>query len=505
MLNVLEQAACAVEQKNWSLLNQCLQQLPVKRNIAGASGGKQQVDPDIDLVLTLALEILQTGDFHQRWEVAKVFPRLGSCAIAPLVDILADEAEEDRELRWFAARILGDFHAPEAITALVDVLKTNHREDLTAMAAAALASLGASSKNATAFRLAIDALTDMLERDETRSLAVKALSHIRHSETITPLLSVIRDKEVAVRTTAIEALASFHDDRIPPVLLDALKDTAAPVRREATIGLGFRAQLQEELELVAQLTKQLWDLNLEVCHAAAIALGRMGTDAAADALFAVLQKGNAPIALQVQIVRSLSWIETPKALIYLQEAIAQRHQSQVCIKDAENGRRGDGESVEEDAATGRRGDAESVEETFTASPLSLVTASSSHPIPQDSEEIDLVCQEIIAVLGRVEKPDLVTLAAKILLDALNSNYPTIQHPRLKQALATSLGHLKQPAAVDSLIQMLADEDEGVKWHAIAALKKFTGVTPKLEALVANDNVTPALKQGMAIALENLRF
>ncbi|HAX76708.1 MAG TPA: PBS lyase, partial [Cyanobacteria bacterium UBA11372] len=487
---VLEQAACAVEQKNWSLLNQCLQQLPVKRNSAGAPGGKQPADPDIDLVLALALEILETGDFHQRWEVAKVFPRLGSIAIAPLVAILADEAEEDRELHWFAARILGDLHDPEAISALVTVLKTNKSEDLTAMAAAALASLGASSKNATAFRLAIDALTDMLNRDATRSLAVKALSHIRHSETITPLLSVIRDKEVTVRTTAIEALASFQDDRIPPVLLDALKDTAAPVRREATMGLGFRPQLQEELELVAQLTKQLWDLNLEVCNAAAIALGRMGTDAAADALFAVLRKGTAPISLQVQIVRSLGWIETPKALIYLQKAIAQQNGSQECRKDAENGRQGRGESFSQ---------------TFTALPCHHVTTSSSLSMRHDPEKIDLVCQEIIAVLGRVQKPDVVPLAAKILLDTLNCNYPTIQHPRVKQALATSLGHLKDPAAIDSLIQMLADGDEGVKWHAIAALKKFSGVAPKLEALGANKNLTPALQQGIAIALENFRF
>lgn len=490
MLNVLEQAACAVEQKNWSLLNQCLQQLPVKRNSAGALGGEQQALPEINLVLSLALEILETGDFHQRWEVAKVFPRLGSWAIAPLVDILADEAEEDRELRWFAARILGDFHAPEAIAALVNLLQTSDSEDLTAMAAAALASLGASSKNATAFRLAIDALANMLERDHTRSLAVKALSHIRHSETIAPLLSVIRDREVAVRATAIEALSSFHDERIPPVLLDALNDTAAPVRRQATIGLGLRADLQEELELVAQLTKQLWDLNLEVCNAAAISLGRMGTDAAADALFEVLRRQTAPVSLQVQVVRSLSWIETPKALCYLQQAIADRN--------APMGGTFVEAGLSDNLSTPRNN-------LTKPAPVVLQGCREELPLPNGAADIDLVCQEIITVLGRVEKSDVVPLAAKILLDVLNSNYPAIQHPRLKQALATSLGHLKDPAATDSLIQMLADPDDGVKWHAIAALKKFPGIILVLEDLLANHNLTPALKQGIAIALENLRF
>ena len=481
MLKVLEQAAFAAEQKNWSLLSECLQKLPVKKN----SASEYSATPEIEQLLSLAIEILETGDFYQRWEAAKIFPRLGSVAIAPLVKILADEDEEDRELRWFAARILGDFHHSAAISALVDVLKTSNNEDLTAMAAAALASLGAGAKNATAFKAAIAALTDLLARDDTRALAVKALAHIRHSETIAPLLSVVRDREVAVRTTAIEALSSFHDDRIAPVLVDALKDTAASVRRQATIGLGLRAELQEQLELVEQLKLQLVDFNQEVCSAAAIALGRMKNDSAADVLFEALLSTYTPVALKVQIVRSLSWIETPKALSYLQQAIAARNVAILSRGDLEQGSRGDLEQ-------GSRGDLE-------------IKSRGELPMPNTPTEIDIVCLEIIAVLGRVEQRDLVPMAVEILLDALNSNYPAMQHARLKQALTTSLGQLKDPVAVEALIQMLADPDEGVKWHAIAALKKFKGVAAKLEALAASENLTPALLQGIAIALENFRL
>lgn len=419
MLKVVEQATIAAEQENWSLLNQYLRELIERENVAAI---------DRKQVLNWALEILEAGDFQERWDVAKVFASLGNGAIAPLISILSDE-EADEELRWFVARILGGFDRPEVIKALVEILETSQSEELSAIAAEALANLGQS---------AIAALTNLLAEEETRLLAVRSLSHIRRSEIITPLLSVVGDSQASVRAAAIEALSSFHDPRIPPVLLNALKDVAAPVRREAAIGLGVRAELEEELDLVNQIVPLLWDFNQEVCAAAANTLGRLKTDAAADALFQALRP-NTPMSLQLHCVHSLGWIETPKALAYLQQAL-----------------------------------------TF---------------------ESVAIYQEIVTVLGRVEQPDLAPIAGTILIDALKSRHPAAQDTSVKQALAVSLGQLKSTQAVDPLIELLADADLGVRLHATSALKKFPNAKAQLHQLAEDKNLTPELKQGIAIALQ----
>lgn len=420
MLKVVEEATIAAEQENWSLLNQYLRELIEGENLAAI---------DRKQVLNWALEILEAGDFQERWDVAKVFKSLGNGVIAPLIAILSDE-EADEELRWFVARILGGFDRPEVIIALVEILETSQSEELSAIAAEALANLGQS---------AVAALTDLLTKEETRLLAVRSLSHIRRSEIITPLLGVVHDKQESVRAAAIEALSSFHDPRIPPILLQALKDVAAPVRREAAIGLGVRSDLLEELDLVNQIVPLLWDFKEEVCAAAASTLGRLRTDSAADALFQVLRSPNTPMSLQLQCVRSLGWIETPKALAYLQEAL------------------------------------------------------SFEPVA--------IYQEIVTVLGRIEQPDLAPIAAGILIEALKSQHLAAQHPSVKQALAVSLGQLNNPQAIDPLIELLADPDLGVRLHATSALKKFPSALEQLHQIAADKNLMPELKQGIAIALQ----
>jgi HEAT repeat protein len=420
----LEQAQAARSLGNWSLVIQCLQQLILEEDV--------QFD-----LLDLAIDVLVAGDFDQRWAIAKVFPKLGQKAdgsdvnevIASLLEILEDE-EAEEELRWYVARILGEFNHPSVINALVELLKTSESEELSAMAAAALGNLGTS---------AIADLTQLLEQEETRLLAVRSLSHIRRTETIIPLLSVVQDPQIAVRAAAIEALSSFHDFRIPPVLLNALDDIAAPVRREAVTGLSFRPDLREDFDLVDRLLPKLSDFNLDVCTAAAIALGRLGTDAAATALYQVLKSSNTPILLQIEIVRALGRVGTRSGLEYLHSAL------------------------------------------------------------NHSESVTLG-QEIVTVLGTVEQP-LTTRAAEILLEML-SGHPATQHQNVKQVIALSLGQLGEIQALDPLIQLLADPDAGVRLHAIAALKNLApeAAYQQLQQLANNQAIAPNLKQGVAIAL-----
>ncbi|MEA5555171.1 HEAT repeat domain-containing protein [Nodularia spumigena] len=427
---LLAQAQAAADAADWSLLTQYLQQLTLT-----VDSTHPEIVKHRQYLLKLALSILEMGDFQQRWDIAKVLKQLGNIAIPPLIDILEDEdAEED--LRWYAVRTLGEFQHPEAIVSLVDLLKTGEDEELKTMAASALGQMGTA---------AITALTELLDAAETRLLAVRSLAYIRTQETITPLLSVVEDAQPAVRSATLEALSSFHDQRLPPVLLNALEDVAATVRRAAVQGLGFRPDLSTELDLVTRLQPRLSDFNLEVCCAAAIALSRMGTDEAAKHLFQVLISPNTPLKLQLEIIRALIWVETLSGLAYLQQAL--------------------------------------YETTSEA-----------------------LWQEIITVLGQVQKPELMTPSAEILLDVLNSQHlVTVANPvgaKIKSAIALGLGQLGNNQAVEPLILLLSDANQIVKLNVISALKKLDGEVAyqQLQQLANSSTLTPDLQQGIAIAL-----
>ena len=400
-MDFLAKAQIVAEQENWSLLNQCLQHLLQSKSL-GVTNHQQ--------ILNWALEILNCGDFQDRWDVAKIFPSLGKQAIAPLIDILQDE-DTDEELRWFTVRILGEFHDSAVISALVDLLKTSDNEELSVMATTALANQGKS---------AITALLDLLTQEEWRLLAVRGLAHIRTKETITPLLSVVNDSQALVRAMAIEALGSFHDPLVLPVLLAALKDVAASVRKEAVIALGVRNDLKNQLNLVKVLKPLLWDFNLDVCQQAAIALGRLGTDEAAEALFSLWESAVTPLPLQLQAIRALGWVETPQAIAYLKQIFL-------------------------------------------------------HDFANLNQEIDvqlLIWQEVITVLGQIQEINLIPIATQVLIDLLNSSHPAISLAEIRKKIAISLGLLADPQAIVCLQSLLSDRDSVVQLHAIAALKKF---------------------------------
>ena len=390
------QAQAAHDKGDGSLLTQCLQQLILEED-----SEHPEIVKNREHLVEFALSILTIGDFQQRWEIAKVLSYLGKSAIAPLTEILEDE-DADEELHSFTTRILGDMKNPEAIKPLVELLKTTENEQLRAMAAAALGQIGTA---------AISTLTELLGDENTRLLAVRSLSYIRHKETVIPLLSVVQDSQVAVRVAAIEALSSFHDQRVPPVLLNALGDVAAIVRREAVLALGYRPDLCSELDLVSKLQPRLYDFNLDVCCAAVIALSRMGCDSAAYHLFQVLISPNTPMKLQLETILALVWVGTLSGLEYLHSALNQ---------------------------------VQSVR----------------------------LWQEIVTVLGRVNVKTLTDKAVKILLELLQSKHPAVEIASIRSAIALSLGQLGKIQALGSLMTMLADQDVQVRLHAIAAIKNL---------------------------------
>jgi HEAT repeat protein len=424
MLSGVSQLQETAQQGDWSAVAQALQQYD------HAEDWTQLSENDRAALVDLAIAVLKAGDFQARWEIAKLFPSFREAAILPLISLVKDEAEQP-EARWFAVRLLGDAHHPAAIQVLVELLNSEE-EDWRELASVALATLGTR---------AIAPLSDLLIAPETRLLAVQALTQIRHSATIAPLLTVTQDQDSTIRAITIEALGSFHDPQIPPILIQALSDPSASVRRVAIAGLAVRKDLTKAFDLVNRFVDRLWDLNIGVCQQAAIALGRIGTDAAIDALSRAIATANTPETLQVEIIRALAWIGTPPAFHSLKNLLEPRDQAAQ------------------------------------------------------------VYQEIVIALGRWADPSFKSAAAQVLIHALTQKFA--QAPQVHPAIALALGQLQQPAAIDSLIQLLASEDAGCRLHAIAALKQIQPhqTQQQLAALQANPDISPELRHGIAIALQ----
>ncbi|MCT7951151.1 HEAT repeat domain-containing protein [Ancylothrix sp. C2] len=293
---------------------------------------------------------------------------------------------------------------------------------------------------------AIEALTDLLSDEDSRLFAVRALTQIRQPQIIQPLLNIVKDPHPHIRSLAIEALYSFHDIRCLPALIEALNDTAGIVRKEATIGIGLCADLIPTEESVNLLKNRLWDFNLDVCREAAAALARVKTPAAAAALFEILKSPSTPEILQIEIVRSLGWMATPEAVDYLAETLALQTQ------------------------------------TF---------------LPQAT-----LTKEIIAVLGRIQNPNLSQRLAEILSQTLDSKSALIQNPSIKGTIALALGQLKNKETLESIIHLLADSDETVRLHAIAALKQIASPSTKQNLeLLTHKPLNANLHQGIKLALE----
>jgi HEAT repeat protein len=396
---ILEQGSQAAQCQNWLEVSNQLKLLPQ---------GKTSTEAQLFLIepeawytaFDLAMRMLVEADFQHKWEITKLLPLFGSEIVTPLSTLVKDETVE-AEIRWFICKILADFPNQAVILTLVELLQQTTDSELIDIAGKTLIKIG---------DRAVDALVDLLSQPEHRHLAVQSLSYIRTSQTIAPLLEVATtDREPELRAMAIEALGSFHDHRVPPVLITALQDKASNVRKEAAIALGFRPDLAQELNLVADLQPLLNDLNLEVCSQAAISLGRMKQNAATTALFKVLQAKTTPISLKLDLAKALGWSEISSGISYLEQAL--------------------------------------------------------------TDDNELVTQEVITVLGRITAPELKSQSAQVLINFCQSKERSYS-PQVRQTLATSLGELRDNSAQEVLQQLAQDSDRKVKLHALAALNKL---------------------------------
>ena len=250
------------------------------------------------------INLLISGDFQERWRLAKVLRKVGDPICLPLLAI-AEDKTQDVELRWFAVRILGQYRSAEVIVRLIVLLEDCREEFLADEIMRALVRL---EEKAT------DYIVPLLQQPEMRLLAVKALCKVRYPNIVEPLLSVVQDEDPEVRSLALEALGGFRHELIFGCLLAGLQDPASSVRTEAVRALGFWANIADKNKIFAQVAPLLHDHNLEVCRQAGLTLSRLQTIEAVEAIAQVLQSETTPFSLKAELIQALSWIEHDASL-----------------------------------------------------------------------------------------------------------------------------------------------------------------------------------------------
>lgn len=406
--------------------------------------------PTPTTVIDLALKLLDQGDFQTRWQVAKLIPEMGTVAIAPLVQRLAnlelaDDDEADWDLPWFVARILGDMQHPSAVVALVNLLQTTPHPDVASMAALALANMGA---------IVLPRVAELLRSPTTRCYAVQTLAHLQTPAAIDLLVQVTADPDPQIRAMAIDALGRLPVPNLADILLPALHDPDGRVQRVAIIAAGLQAAQLPEAPLVEALQTCLLTGEPEVAPQAAIALGRMATPTAVSVLATGLL-APVPLALSLVIVRELARIASEAALAVL--------------------------------------------ETY------LFDGSRSVGIP--ILDRIAVSQEIARLLGQVDTETARTQAAALLLRLLATpDHPTRQPPydqEMLPVIALSLAHLGHTSAIAPLCQQLAQANDRCRLHILTALKQLDrrAAHQHLCALAQQPDLDPALHQGIHQILE----
>jgi HEAT repeat protein len=234
-------------------------------------------------------------------------------------------------VRGGAARAIGLMRNQRAVEHLLPMLDD---------AVASVRTEAAQSLGILKAAAAVDPLVELLgdPNSEVRTIAARSLSRIGESRAADALAGVTDHEDFELRTAAGLALVTLGDERGPAVFAGCLADADARRREQAATAVAiYDFYYPPNKRILPTLAAALDDPSIRVRLYAALAVGRIGGDAAIDALLSRLSDSENIGS----ILQGLAATKNKRALAAIAEHVNHADERIRCVSIGEIGQSGD--------------------------------------------------------------------------------------------------------------------------------------------------------------------
>lgn len=433
------------------------------------------------LVSALIGSLRSEDNAGMRNSAAYVLVRLGWSAIPYLIETLKDV---DKDIRKFAADILGEIGHREAISPLVDALRDND-DNVRSSAAEALGKIGGAE--------VVNALVYVLKNTEDdiwlRYSALEALGKTGSKMPIEPVIKLLDEK--LLRKAAMDALAKSGDPRVLPYLVAGLRDKSRGFREAAVTGLNSiykslpfqeRLTVDEDIRVNAEpllLTGLLDSPAIDVKKSAIFILGIMGGGADPFMILSLASDERMQDAVTEAFVKM-----GEKGLDVLINAFPKAEDKMRSFICRVIGKIGDKKGVN----TLTRALSDTYGHTRQSAALAIAEVGATETLPfliplllDEYEDVEEAAVQAVIGLSKESKGEAMTS----LWDGMAS-----REPRLRRNLTAILGGIGSKDALSAIVSSLKDEDRDVRRAAATALGNLMleeGIDPLAIALADEDS------------------
>ena len=412
---------------------------------------------------------LNDEDASVRQTLVRALARIGDNRAAD--GLIAALNDPSRQVRNYAAEALGRLGIRRAAPALVTLMKDEHPEirrqaisqlwrlrdtssvdaigrlvsdTSAAVRRTAVSTLGR-FRQASSYAVLTRALSD--GEPAVRAQAISSLARLRDPRAYQAFVSVLNDDSPDVRNAAVRALGAVKDSTAVPGLIQALGDDEEKVRLSAVNAL----REFDDARTLGPYTSLLSDPSAEVRVAAARGLGELDDDAVIAPLTSAAQRDSVP-GVRRAALGGLARFYRPTVVAPMMAALSD-DESAVRITAARAIRR---------LAEFHRGRRAQAHNSYAGMVDALPRAVPALIATIDHDDSD-VREAVARTLGYLRDARAVEPLIKALQDGASD---------VRKEAINALGRIHDERAIDPIIELLQDADSEVRRTAVRTLGRF---------------------------------